>query len=670
MKVRRNVGRVGFALGLLAVGSTGCIYREVAAIKPRTQSGVSEVIVNEGIDKVDLLLEVDNSNSMRENQEHIMQQFGALIDQLTNPPCVDRNNTSGPTHTCDPNNPDDVPKYPAVSDLHVGVISSDLGTPGATVPGCQPNGGSGDDGVLNPIKNGLAVQRHEPWVSAPMTFPRPMDCSDPNEFPSFISFTSGATSTTAFNHDFLCNAGLYINGCGLEQQLESVWRALIYHDPRDVAGNSDVNAGFLRDDALLAILMLTDEEDGSTRDCRYAENGVDCVDALDVFQPGSTAWSNDNLNMRFYMYQPGDGQDPTWALDRYVDPTHLNRGFMGLKPDHPERILFAAIAGVPLNVPSTGTGADRRILWDQLLGKQGPNGPEDYNGRDTVNAADNPTVNMTAEGLTSMQQANLDPNCPERVVPACRRENTTEPDPANTEYCTTTAQYFAWPSRRVVEIARRFDESPMCGNAPCHNGLVTSICANDYAPAVSSIIEKIQRRLTGRCLPRVLQTQPVAFMCNSGEPGCNCDAMGTCTRTLNNVQCAVRETLPGTGDACDPATGRTNAIDSTTGQEIFEMDAQGGRHRVCEIQAVPTYPSDYFDAAKRNQPCADPAECNMLTVGWYYDTSVDPNNPSCLQRISFTSNATPPSGSTTRLECIQAVGGVDNDAGTGAEAGP
>ena len=44
-----------------------------------------------------------------------------------------------------------------------------------------------------------------------------------------------------FAHDFQCNAGLYINGCGLEQQLEAVWRALIWHDASDHAGNTDPN---------------------------------------------------------------------------------------------------------------------------------------------------------------------------------------------------------------------------------------------------------------------------------------------------------------------------------------------------------------------------------------------------------------------------------------------
>src|SRR5438105_8053994 len=44
--------------------------------------------------------------------------------------------------------------------------------------------------------------------------------------------SSGLTDATAFNHDFRCNAALAVGGCGLEQQLESVWRALVWHNAR------------------------------------------------------------------------------------------------------------------------------------------------------------------------------------------------------------------------------------------------------------------------------------------------------------------------------------------------------------------------------------------------------------------------------------------------------
>ncbi|MEI8254351.1 MAG: hypothetical protein WCJ30_01630, partial [Deltaproteobacteria bacterium] len=474
----------------------GCIDRPVKPVTSITQSGIVIEVQNEGIDKVDLLLMVDNSNSMRENQSNIMGQFRTMIQTLTEPPCISDANPHA--HACIPGDPGERRKYPAVANMHVGVVSSDLGTPGSTVPGCY-NSDLGDDGLLNPIRNGSAMSHHEPWVGAPPTFGRPADCMDPNQFPSFIAFTSGVTNATTFTHDFQCNAGLYIGGCGLESQLDAVYRALVIHDATSNPGNTSPNAGFLRENALLAIVVLTDEEDGSVRDCRFA-NGSACEGqgAIDVYNPASTAWSSMELNLRFYMYQPCGPQDPNWALTRYVDAANPTQGLLSLKPGHPERILFAAIAGLPLTVPTTGSGAHVRIDWNALLGTPGTGGAEDFCGRDSSVLASL----TSAEGPISMMAANADPNCAQRTVPACRRQGTTYSPMA----CTTDLQYFAWPSRRVIEIARRFDESPICNGAPCNNGLVTSVCSNNYAEAMRQIVAKIQSRLAVPCLPRVLQT--------------------------------------------------------------------------------------------------------------------------------------------------------------------
>jgi hypothetical protein len=55
---------------------------------------------------------------------------------------------------------------------------------------------------------------------------------------------------------FSCIAQLGPDGCGYEQSLEAMYRAL---DPA-------VNPGFIRDDAALAVLFITDEDDCSARD--------------------------------------------------------------------------------------------------------------------------------------------------------------------------------------------------------------------------------------------------------------------------------------------------------------------------------------------------------------------------------------------------------------------
>jgi hypothetical protein len=50
-----------------------------------------------------------------------------------------------------------------------------------------------------------------------------------------------------------------------------------------------------------------------------------------------------------------------------------------------------------------------------------------------------------------------------------------------------TAEYFAWPSRRIAQVARRFDEA-------YGNGSISSICRSNYSDALRAIVNRIQTR--------------------------------------------------------------------------------------------------------------------------------------------------------------------------------
>jgi hypothetical protein len=66
---------------------------------------------------------------------------------------------------------------------------------------------------------------------------------------------------------FGCMASVGATGCGFEHQLESVYAAL---------RNNVENAGFLRSDALLAVVFLTNEDDGSAPPTTHIyESGAD-----------------------------------------------------------------------------------------------------------------------------------------------------------------------------------------------------------------------------------------------------------------------------------------------------------------------------------------------------------------------------------------------------------
>ena len=354
-------------------------------------------------------------------------------------------------------------------------------------------------------------------------------------------------------------------------------------NPREQAGNTDANAGFVRPDAVLGIVVISDEEDGSVRDCRYAEAGQPCTDALSVYDLASPAWGDPaDLNLRFYTYTPGSAQDPTWPLDRYIDPRNPARGFTSLKPGHPDRVVFAGIVGVPLVVPARGA----RIDWDRLLGTT-PTGEDAVEG-------------VAAEGPFTMRPNRREPTCPgSAMTPACREEGSRF-DPA-TASCASPGPARAWPSRRIAEVARRFDD--LHGS-----GTVASICASDYAPALRQIVDRIGNALGGRCLPRALPTIPSVPV-----PG----------QTVR-VSCVVREALPA-GARCDASHGRRLAERTRDGREV------------CLVDQV---------AVGLGQ--SPPAGAH----GFYYDTRPDVSDPSCVQRIAFTDGDTVPSGGRAQVDCV------------------
>jgi len=437
-----------------------------AGIAPTGDAGPPTDVGAPAGEGVDLLFVVDNSNSMRDSQQRLAEQVEALMGALVAPPVDPATGR---------------PVAPPVRRLHVGVVSSDLGTPGSVVPSCA-NRDVGDDGLLNPIPNGQAMRTHQPWTTAPPGI-RPARCmNNPQQYPNFLSFDAMSTDAATIREDLVCNAFLSVGGCGLEQPLESAYRALVVRNPRAQPGNADPNGGFVRDGAVLGIVVLTDEDDGSVRDCRRHDGVGPCDDARDVYQPASTRWSSPDLNLRLYDFAPGSAQDPTWPLERYVDPARPARGLLGLKPGHPERIVFGAITGVPTAMPRT---ADGNTDWDALLGPAPAGRPDDFAARDERLAY---AASGAPEGPVSMRQRELDPACPQRLLPACRQAQTAPS-------CSLTAQPIAWRARRIAEVARRFDASALCAGGPCRNGMVTSLCAHNDPTPFQRFAEMIARRV-------------------------------------------------------------------------------------------------------------------------------------------------------------------------------
>jgi hypothetical protein len=158
--------------------------------------------------KLDLLFMIDDSLSMQEEQGNLARNFPRLIEQLR--------------------------KLPAgFPDLHLGVVSSDLGSGSTPRPSTCANV-LGDRGALQ-IRAGCGV--------------------DPAKWRYLISNPEGNNFDGDIADVFACLANLGTKGCGFEHQLQSVRRAL--------SGYLTENDGFLRSDAHLAVVYITDEDDCS-----------------------------------------------------------------------------------------------------------------------------------------------------------------------------------------------------------------------------------------------------------------------------------------------------------------------------------------------------------------------------------------------------------------------
>jgi len=276
------------ALMLGAVG-TGCLSRPVGQQPPTTKVNFTSTVSQQAVDKVDLLFAIDNSASMGDKQAILADAVPDLINGLLKPRCVDSEGNPDPGgSTADPaGNKENrfgcpqgfEPEFKPVTDMHIGIVSSSLGNFGGDVC-ATTNPRTNDQGrLVNFKKGGGEIELAKPGNFLAW-FPQSEENSDPKRHPppaNPIRTIDGPEGLTENFRELVI--GVDQNGCGLEAQLESVYRFLIQPDPWDTITLDEFNqadlgegvditvlqqrADFLRPDSLVAIIMLTDEEDSS-----------------------------------------------------------------------------------------------------------------------------------------------------------------------------------------------------------------------------------------------------------------------------------------------------------------------------------------------------------------------------------------------------------------------
>ena len=528
---------------------TGCLDRELKPLNPCLVSSVSRKVSVNNIDKVDILFMVDNSGSMSEEQNSLKQQFPKMITVLT-------------TGMRTPNDPN---PFPAAKDLHLAVVSSDMGAVGQmNVNGCDPNGG--DDGRLQNAPRGTGACQAS--------------------YPSFLAYQAMRDTPMQIATDFGCIAELGTMGCGYEQQLEASFKALWPSVWSDAAGNvvnpnpymflanvpgrqlgrgdlapPEGSKDFIRSDpnkglSLLAIVLVTDEEDCSSLKTDHFKVTMDAADPL----------SMQGTQVRCFM-----NKQNLYDVKRYID------GFKLLRPGYEKLVVFAGIVGVPPDLVDDRArdavdftdGASRDAYYDRML--------NDRRMQEMV-VGRNP------------QNSSMSPSC-------SRRDRSGQ---------TATA----FPPRRIVQVAKGMGE----------NGVIQSICQDDFGPAMDAIIEVIARQLGAVCLPRPLVRKSDGL-----------------------VNCNVVWELP-------PASQASGGTITECGSMPYLKPVDTGRPQINERGGA---------NCKVDQLAVKTSGTTPTGAGWFYDNFTDGVMRECSgtsrQRVSFTNSAKPTTGIVVKLECLNEV---------------
>lgn len=257
-----------------AAFSQGCLQRPVEEQSPNTSNVFVERVPTSTIKTIDMLFVIDNSVSMGDKQEILKVAVPKMVERLVAPNCVDLDTKEfvGRSQLQGNDLPPTCPagaklEFNPVNDIHLGVVSSSLGGHGTTR--CAKDY-SDEYGTWYQDDRGNLV----PTV-------RPIEDKGENNL-GFLSWTGGdEAAATELNTRFAAHvAATGEMGCGYEATLEAWYRFLVDPSPPQsialVENQSqaqgieqsvlDQRNAFLRPEGLLAIVILSDENDCSIMD--------------------------------------------------------------------------------------------------------------------------------------------------------------------------------------------------------------------------------------------------------------------------------------------------------------------------------------------------------------------------------------------------------------------
>jgi hypothetical protein len=395
----RVVRWVGLAAAVPALWA--CTSRAVEAPKVRPDMTVLETFKQTLNRNVDLLFLVDDSQSMRLSQDNLIRNFPLFMRELEN-------------------------FRGGLPNVHIAVVSSDMGTAGFGGGGCSTSG-----------KGGIFQSAVGPGATS---------CTSTGLNPGarFISNVNGQANYTGdLAQVFTCIAALGENGCGFEQQFAAITRAL----GADGQGPPAENHDFLRDDAYLGIIMITNEDDCSPADPRLFDTSANWDLASTLGPP---------VNFRCNEFgHVCEGARPS---------RHAPGGSVSATVDYQSC------------VPAEGSGLLKTVAETAAQIK--------------ALKAD-PAGQIIVAAITG-------PTAPYQVHWKPAQTADTGPWPEITHSCTAPDQSFADPSIRVTDFVRQFGG----------NGLLLSICDGEFADALMRIAQELDRVIQPPCIEGQIALRP------------------------------------------------------------------------------------------------------------------------------------------------------------------
>jgi hypothetical protein len=270
---------------------------------------------------------IDNSSSMGDKQQYLAEAIPDLVDRFVNPRCVDpahpRTVVGKSTNGACTNGR---PEFPPVHDMHVGVLSSSLG------PRLGTACGSLDDRAELLTRGASAPTVQDAQASGYLAWFPKVDANNGKPVPA-----NAIQSDTQLQADFKdLVAGTGQSGCGIESQLETWYRFLVQPDPYDHLDNPNGVAqwvgvdttilkqrhDFLRPDSLVAVVVLSDENDSEV-DVRAIDGQAWQWLSADFHPPRGTAICatkpNDPACTTCAALSPADrANDPSCKLGDYT----------------------------------------------------------------------------------------------------------------------------------------------------------------------------------------------------------------------------------------------------------------------------------------------------------------------------------------------------------------